>query len=66
MKQSPQVIFREALNKKQIPGAVVPEMHKVQIQIKTAYLWPTFQLELEENCDLWLEPYDKNSFAISF
>jgi len=39
-------------------------MRKVQIQIKTAYLWLKFQPELEENCDLYLE--GKKSFAIIF
>lgn len=41
-------------------------MCKVQIQIKTVYLWPKFQPELEEYCDLYLELYDKKYFAIIF
>lgn len=66
MKHTPPVIFREALNKKQIPGAVLPEMLKVQIQIKTANLGLKFQPELEENCDLYLELCDRKRLLSVF
>lgn len=41
-------------------------MHKVQIQIKTAFLWPEFWPELEENRDLYFELDDRKSLEIKF